>query len=80
MKPLLSYAFRPFFLLVGLFALLGIAGFLLMAVATWTQRPAWPCCADFGSPPGWAPCCRAEPDMGFEVQRYRNGIDPTVVS
>ena len=76
MKLLLSYAFRPFFLLAGLFALLGIAGwwlllahgvdapadlpprlrhghemlfgfagaaiagFLLTAVATWTQRPA----------------------------------------
>lgn len=51
MKLLLSYAFRPFFLLAGLFALLGIAGFLLMAVATWTQRPAWPCCANSGSPP-----------------------------
>jgi uncharacterized protein involved in response to NO len=76
MKLLMSYAFRPFFLLAGLLALLGIAGwwlllahgvdgsanlpprlrhghemlsgfagaaiagFLLTAVATWTQRPA----------------------------------------
>ena len=30
MKLLLSYAFRPFFLLAGLFALLGIAGWWLL--------------------------------------------------